>query len=132
MEDNVKTSEHCTVALGPAHGPRAAFHHSRILKLRTCRAGSYYANPRKMGMDGFLVFVIVTAAFAALVLAWFIISSCLGDEIRAAWNGRQHTTPTTYGLQYAQYIGQGGPASYSEQIELDEMINGRFQDRRDD
>jgi hypothetical protein len=74
-------------------------------------------------MNGFLLFVVLLLSFVVLTLAWFALSSCLGDEIRAAWSGRRSATmpPTTYGLQYARYMGQSG--AMSEDIEMQDMLD---------
>lgn len=77
-------------------------------------------------MNSFLLFLTLVFSFAVLILAFFALSSCLGDEIRAAWSGRQNrrTIPTTFGLQYARMMGQShGPAGW-EQIEMQEMVDG--------
>lgn len=77
-------------------------------------------------MNTFLLILILLLCFIVLILAWFAISSCLGDEIRAAWSGsRTRTLPTTYGLQYAHLMGQGGHGSYSEHIEMENMMSRR-------
>ena len=62
--------------------------------------------------------------FTVLLLAWFAISSCLGDEIRAQWSGRARSTiPTTFGLQYARLMGQSGDRSAWEQIEMEDLLD---------
>ncbi|TKA76279.1 hypothetical protein B0A55_01833 [Friedmanniomyces simplex] len=64
---------------------------------------------------------------AAVYLAFFALSSCLGDEIRAAWSGRSMTNmPTTYGLQYARIMGQSGQQAGWEQIEMEDMLDERY------
>lgn len=81
-----------------------------------------------------LLIFIFLATFAALVLAFFALSSCLGEEIRAAWagHGRRNTVPTTYGLQYARVMGGGGGGSGGslqtgwEQIEMEDMLDQRL------
>jgi hypothetical protein len=85
-------------------------------------------------MSAFLLLVVSITVFAVLVLLWFALSSCLGDEIRAAWSrGQQERTlPTTYGLQYAQLFGNAGRHGLSEQIEMDTMLNAHDRDFRDD
>lgn len=89
-------------------------------------------------MEFLLIFVIFAAVFLAIVLAFFALSSCLGDEIRAAWSGgrARRAAPTTYGLQYAQLMGSGGHSGggYSEHIEMEDMLNNRrmMDDRRED
>jgi hypothetical protein len=74
-------------------------------------------------MNGFLVIVLLLLSFFVLILAWFALSSCLGDEIRAVWSGRQSSSlpPTTYGLQYARYMSHSG--ALSEQIEMQDMLD---------
>ena len=68
------------------------------------------------------------ACFVVLTLAFFALSSCLGDEMRAAWSGgSRNYTPTTYGLQYARVMGHdGGSQTGSEQIEMEDMIDKRL------
>lgn len=61
----------------------------------------------------------------SLLLAWFAVSSCLGDDIRAQWSGRTHTTPVTYGRSYAHAMG--GQAGW-EQIEMQDMLEHREDD----
>lgn len=78
-------------------------------------------------MNFLLVFIILIACFVALVLAFFALSSCLGDELRATWSNRSRTSrPTTYGLQYARAMGHGGNQAGWEQIEMEDMLDGRF------
>lgn len=68
--------------------------------------------------------LIIAVVFIVLLLAWFAISSCLGDEIRAHLSGRQQErTPTTFGLQYARMVGQSGNTAGWEQIELQDMLD---------
>lgn len=75
-------------------------------------------------MGVFTILLVFLACFAVFTLAIFALSSCLGDEIRAAWSGRRtRHIPTTYGLQYAQAMGQGGHAGYSEHIEMEDMLH---------
>lgn len=84
-------------------------------------------------MNSFLLILILLSAFFLLVLAFFALSSCLGDEIRAVWgrrrNQRSGIIPTTYALQYARSMGQhqGG----YEHIEMENML-GRQDDEHDD
>lgn len=82
-------------------------------------------------MNTFLLILVILLSFLILLLAWFAISSCLGDEIRAAWSGNSTTTlPTTYSLQnYGRFMG--GHSSYSEQIEMENMIHRRSLDEDD-
>ena len=83
-------------------------------------------------MNTFLILMIVLLCFIILVLAWFALSSCLGDEIRAAWSGpRKQYIPTTYGLQYARVMGHGGAQSGWEQIEMEDMIDKADERRRE-
>lgn len=79
-------------------------------------------------MNAFLIILIFLLCFLILVLAFFALSSCLGDEIRAAWSGggrRHNVLPTTYGLQYARSMGHAGHAAYSEHIEMENMMSRR-------
>lgn len=80
-------------------------------------------------MNTFLLLLTILLSFLILILAFFALSSCLGDEIRAAWSGRQsrNTIPTTFGLQYARLMtgqssGGGGQAGW-EGIEMQEMLD---------
>ena len=74
-------------------------------------------------MNSFVILVIFLSCFLALILAWFAISSCLGDEIRAAWWGRQsRRLPTTYGLEYARFISQASHTAPAEQIEMQDFL----------
>ena len=77
-------------------------------------------------MNTFLLLIILLLSFVVLLLAFFALSSCLGDEIRAAWSGRQrNTVPTTFGLQYARMMGgshSSGQASW-ESIEMQDMFD---------
>lgn len=78
-------------------------------------------------MDLFLPLVIVLLSFVVLLLAWFAISSCLGDEIRSHLAGRSlRNVPTTFGQQYARMMGSSNHAGW-EQIEMQDMM-----DRSDD
>lgn len=75
-------------------------------------------------MNTFFIIILLLSCFIALILAWFAVSSCLGDEIRAAWSGRKTATmPTTYGLQYARHVNQGGAL---ENIEMENMLDQRL------
>lgn len=84
-------------------------------------------------MNSFLLLMVVLLCFLVLVLAFFALSSCLGDEIRAAWSGRsRNSIPTTYGLQYARMIGHGGNQAGWEQIEMEDMLDKRLGTSSDD
>ena len=77
-------------------------------------------------MNTFLLLVILLLSFVVLVLAWFAISSCLGDEIRAHLSGRRQLyVPTSYGMQYARVMGHGGNQAGWEQIEMEDMLDKR-------
>lgn len=74
-------------------------------------------------MDLFWLFFAILISFAALLLAWFAISSCLGDEIRSHFAGRDlRTYPPTFGQQYARMMGNGSQAGW-EQIEMQDMLD---------
>lgn len=76
-------------------------------------------------MNTFLLFIASLSSFIVLVIAFFAISSCLGDDIRAAWSGRQRgSIPTTFGLQYARMMGQSSGQAGWEQIEMQNMFDG--------
>lgn len=76
-------------------------------------------------MNTFLIIVILLLCFMVLFLTWLALSSCLGDEIRATWSGRPRASmPTTYGLQYARHMNQGGAAL--ENIEMENMLDRRL------
>lgn len=82
-------------------------------------------------MNSFIVLLVLLLSFLILILAWFAISSCLGDEIRAQFSGRASTyVPTTFGLQYARLMGHGGNQAGWEQIEMEEMIDKSDEHRR--
>lgn len=82
-------------------------------------------------MNSFLVLMILLLCFLMLILAWFAISSCLGDEIRAAFSSRRRNfVPTTYGQQYARMMGHGGNQAGWEQIEMEDMIDKTDEHRR--
>jgi hypothetical protein len=75
--------------------------------------------------------MILLLSFLVLLLAWFAISSCLGDEIRAQWSGRAtRYVPTTFGLQYARMMGHGGNQAGWEQIEMEDMLDKSDEHRR--
>lgn len=74
-------------------------------------------------MNVFLLLMVGLASFLVLVLVLFALSSCLGDEMRAAWSGRQRYVPTTFGLQYARSMGHGGDQGGWEQIEMEDLID---------
>ena len=83
-------------------------------------------------MNTFLLLIIFLLCFFVLLLAWFAISSCLGDEIRAAWSGRsREIIPTTYGMQYARVMGHEGGQGGWEQIEMEDMVDKDWQRERD-
>ncbi len=82
-------------------------------------------------MSVFKVLIILLFCFIVLTLAIFALTSCLGDEIRSAWSGRRTRSMPTYGLQYAQAMGQGGHGGYSEHIEMEDML-GRWEPDEDD
>ncbi|KXT07960.1 hypothetical protein AC579_8602 [Pseudocercospora musae] len=84
-------------------------------------------------MNTFSVVLVLLISFAIFALALFALSSCLGDEIMAAWRGGwSRTVPTTYGLQYARFMGQGGHAGYSEHIEMENMLDRWNDNERND
>jgi hypothetical protein len=74
-------------------------------------------------MNTFLLLMVGLASFLVLVLALFALSSCLGDEIRAVWSGREQYVPTTFGQQYARSMGHGGNQGGWEQIEMEDMMD---------
>jgi hypothetical protein len=77
-------------------------------------------------MNSFLLLMIVLFSFAVLILAFFALSSCLGDELRAAWSGRSTSAmPTTYSLQYARMMSQSHGHAGWEQIEMQDMLDHR-------
>ncbi|KAI7278813.1 hypothetical protein KC345_g5740 [Hortaea werneckii] len=93
-----------------------------------------------------LLLSVLLGIFLTLLLAFFALSSCLGDEIRAVWfqqgrrNGRNSRSsapsPTTYGLQYARFMGGGAAAAGGgvvqgsnggwEGIEMEDLLDKRF------
>ncbi len=77
-------------------------------------------------MNSLTTLSILIIVFMILTLVFFAISSCLGDDIRAHFSGRRRETiPTTFGLQYAQMMGQSGNAAGWEQIEMEDMLEDR-------
>lgn len=82
-------------------------------------------------MNTFLLFIILLTSFTILILAFFALSSCLGDEVRAAWSSgrqRRRTIPTTFGQQYARMMGSSGGW---EQIEMEDLYaEGEDEGRR--
>lgn len=83
-------------------------------------------------MNAFPLIMLFLFCFLVLVLAFFALSSCLGDEIRAAWGGRRRpaSLPTTYGLQYARHMNSGG--TNLEHIEMENMLDRRLMGHEDD
>ncbi|KAI6855314.1 hypothetical protein KC343_g2991 [Hortaea werneckii] len=100
-------------------------------------------------MNLLLLLSLLLGIFLTLLLAFCALSSCLGDEIRAVWfqqqPGRRHhswqnsrssaPSPTTYGLQYARFIGGGAAAAGGgvvqgssgwEGIEMEDLLDKRF------
>lgn len=85
--------------------------------------------PSSHEMNWFLLLIVLLLGFFVLLLAWFAISSCLGDEIRAHLSGRrQRFVPTTYGMQYARVMGHGGSQAGWEHIEMEDMLDKRVGD----
>lgn len=80
-------------------------------------------------MNVFLLAMVGLATFLILVLALFALSSCLGDEIRAAWSGRRQYVPTTFGQQYARSMGYGGNQAGWEQIEMEDLMDQSYNHR---
>lgn len=75
-------------------------------------------------MNTFTTLMVVIVCFVVILLVFFAISSCLGDDIRAHFTGRRRRViPTTYGLQYARMMGQSGNAAGWEQIEMQDMFD---------
>ncbi|KAI6837979.1 hypothetical protein KC365_g17040 [Hortaea werneckii] len=94
-----------------------------------------------------LILSVLLGIFLTLLLAFFALSSCLGDEIRAVWfqqgrrggrNPRSAATasPTTYGLQYARFMGGAAGAAAGggvvqgssgwEGIEMEDLLDKRL------
>ena len=95
-----------------------------VSRFRACQ-------PSPIAMNTFLILMIFLLWFIVLLLAWFAISSCLGDEIRAQWSGRaRNAIPTTFGLQYARVMGHGGNQAGWEQIEMEDMLDKHEEHRR--
>lgn len=77
-------------------------------------------------MNAFLLFLILLITFLILTLIFFALSSCLGDELRAAWSGgrrNRRPVPTTFGTQYARLMGHGGGQAGWEGIEMQDMLD---------
>lgn len=85
-------------------------------------------------MNAFPIILVVLFSFCVFFLAFLALSSCLGDDIRAAWSGgrRNRSMPTTYGLQYARFLGQGGHSGHTEHIEMENMMDRWGQGQEDD
>lgn len=83
-------------------------------------------------MNTFTILCIALLGFVVLVLALFALSSCLGDELRAVWSGREPGPPTTYGLQYGRSLMNSGSHTGWEQIEMADLLDKdghrRFED----
>ncbi|KAK0271328.1 hypothetical protein LTR91_019664 [Friedmanniomyces endolithicus] len=78
-------------------------------------------------MSWFIALMVFLLCFVVLILSFFALSTCLGDELRAAWSGRSVSyMPTTYGLQYARIIGQSGQQAGWEQFEMEDMLDERL------
>jgi hypothetical protein len=79
-------------------------------------------------MKTVILLFIFLLSFVVLVFAFFALSSCLGDELRAAWSGRPRNgmPPTTYGLQYARIMSHGGNQAGCDQIEMEDMLDNRL------
>ncbi|KAI7210759.1 hypothetical protein KC333_g8054 [Hortaea werneckii] len=89
-------------------------------------------------MNILLLLFVLLGIFLTFLLAFFALSSCLGDEIRAVWfqqgrrrNSRSAAPPTTYGLQYARFMGgaAGGDVHASsgwEGIEMEDLLDKRL------
>lgn len=88
--------------------------------------------PWPADMNTFLLLMLGLATFLALTLAWFAISSCLGDEIRALLSRRRRQyIPTTYSMQHYGRFGMphGGGR---EGIEMENMISPGWDHEDDD
>lgn len=94
-------------------------------------------------MNILLLLFVLLGIFLSVVLAFFALSSCLGDEIRAVWfqQGRRQSSrsaapPTTYGLQYARFMGGAAGAAAGggvvqgssgwEGIEMEDLLDKRL------
>lgn len=83
-------------------------------------------------MNTFLLLMVGLATFLALTLAWFAISSCLGDEIRALLSRRRRQyIPTTYSMQHYGRVGMAPSAGW-EGIEMENMISPGWERDDDD
>lgn len=80
-------------------------------------------------MNVFLLLMVGLATFVLLVLVAFALSSCLGDEIRAAWSGRERYVPTTFGQQYARSMGHVGNQGGWEHIEMEDLMDAPYKHR---
>jgi len=85
-------------------------------------------------MPTFLLLIFSLATFLALLLAWFAISSCLGDEIRAILSRRerQYIPPTTYSLQYYGRFGMAQPGTQAGWEQFDMEMEDMQEFRRED
>lgn len=80
-------------------------------------------------MTTFSLLLIALFTFLVLVLAFFALSSCLGDEFRALFSNASRTrqAPTTWGLQYARSMASTHGHAGWEQIEMADMVDRRWQ-----
>ena len=75
----------------------------------------------------------MSSKILSLLTAWFALSSCLGDSIRARISGitvnpRHGSYGRTYGRNASSGVGQGG----WEQIEMEDMMSRDFDEDDDE
>lgn len=75
-------------------------------------------------MQTFTLLMVLLLVSLISCLAFFALSSCLGDEIRAAWSGRssRRDLPRTYGGDYARMMASTQGAGW-EHIEMEDMLD---------
>ncbi|KAL1311887.1 hypothetical protein AAFC00_001959 [Neodothiora populina] len=81
-------------------------------------------------MGAIVVLVLLFLLPIVGLLAWFVLSSCLGDNVRARVAAVDFDPRRgAYGRSYARGIGFGmGPAT-SEQIEMEDVIAKSWDER---
>ncbi|EEA28503.1 hypothetical protein TMatcc_003168 [Talaromyces marneffei ATCC 18224] len=71
-------------------------------------------------MDIIWIVILLFVLPLLAMLAWFALSSCLGDGLRNRIRGARRSGRGSYGPEYLRTMTFTGPAM-SEQIELDDM-----------
>ncbi|KAG8627970.1 hypothetical protein KVT40_003843 [Elsinoe batatas] len=67
-----------------------------------------------------------------LLIAWCALSSCLGDSFRAQFGGVTiNSRMGSYGRSYARHMTSGAGQGGWEQIEMEDMMDGRHDSEED-